>query len=198
MNSAFIAGFLDELSKLGMEQFDERMRVLKKQYAGRLSDIFSKRVPARLEAAMDRRFPKVPSARPKPIVKAVAKTADFKDIVHHPITQTIGYAALAGEGVRRLAGDRSPQKTLHKSRLGRRIRLGTLGVGSAFLAAEALAALGAVFSKKKRKKSGQAAPSVIIKVQKSESSAPKIRMGRIPKLPMMRLGKLTKALGFKR
>jgi len=132
----------------------------------------------------------------------LSKHASFKDIVHHPATQAIGYAALAGEGAHLLSemGKFGPRakRLATKTRMGRGVGVGSIGLGSAFLAAEAVAALGDLFGKKKRKKSGNDVPNVIINVQKPSPGAPRIRMGRLPKAPMLNLSKLTKAIGFKR
>lgn len=128
----------------------------------------------------------------------LSKHASFKDTVHHPVTQAIGYAALAGEGIHLLEDAKRPRlQKFYKGKLGRGVRTGSLGIGSAFLAAEALAALGDVFSKKRKKKVGKG-PDVIIKVQAPEPRLPKVRFGRIPKVTTMSLRKLTKAIGFKR
>ena len=128
----------------------------------------------------------------------LSKYGSFQDIVHHPATQAIGYAALAGEGIHLMEGRKSPRlKKFYKSKVGRGIRTGSLGMGSAFLAAEALSALGDLFSKKRKKKIGKG-PDVIIKVQAPAHTAPKLRVGQVPKITGAGLMRLTKAIGFKR
>jgi hypothetical protein len=127
------------------------------------------------------------------------KQGGFGSIVHHPLTQAIGYAALAGEGIHLLEGRKKGRLgKFYKSRLGKGIQKGSLGIGSAFLAAEALASLGDLFSKKKKKKPGKIEGPVIINVQPSKPVTPKIRMGKVPKITAKSLGKLTKSIGFKK
>jgi hypothetical protein len=124
----------------------------------------------------------------------ISKHASFKDIVHHPATQAIGYAALAGEGIHLLEGKRGRLGRFYGSRTGKRFQKGTLGVGSAFLAAEALAALGDLVGKKRKKKAVKG-PDVIIKMQAPDPKIPRVRLGKTP-IPGLR--KLTKSIGFKR
>lgn len=131
----------------------------------------------------------------------LSKHGSFKDIVHHPATQAIGYAALAGEGIHLLSemGKLGPRakRIATKTKFGRGTGVGALAGGTAFLAAEAAAALGAVFSKKRKKRVGKG-PDVIIKVQAPEPRLPRARFGKMPKVTSMSLRKLTKAIGFKR
>ncbi len=131
----------------------------------------------------------------------LSKHASFKDIVHNPLTQAIGYAALAGEGAHLLAetGKLGPRakRFATKTKMGRRVGVGALAGGTAFLAAEGLAALSEAFGKKRKKRGRKIGRDVIIKVQMPESRMPKIRMGAAPKTMAASLRKLTKAIGFK-
>jgi hypothetical protein len=128
----------------------------------------------------------------------LSKHGSFKDIVHHPATQAIGYAALAGEGIHLLDDVSNKRlKGFYKSKVGKGIRKGTLGVGSAFLAAEAVSSLIDAFSKKRKKKAGKG-PDVIIKVQAPARTMPRIRVGKVPKITPAGLGRLSRAIGFKR
>jgi hypothetical protein len=132
----------------------------------------------------------------------LAKHGSFKDIVHHPATQAIGYAALAGEGAHLLAemGKFGPRakRFATKTKVGRGAGVGALAGGTAFLASEALAALGDVFGRKRKKKKGKFQGDVIIKVQPPDPKVPKMRFGSRPKMKATSLRKLTKAIGFKR
>jgi len=125
------------------------------------------------------------------------KRGSFKDIVHHPATQAIGYAALAGEGIHLLEGRKGGLGKFYKSKAGRRIRTGTLGVGSAFLAAEAVAALTDLFGKK-RKKSRKTTGGVIINVQPPDPKIPKFRYRTsVPKMKASSLRRISRAIGYK-
>lgn len=131
----------------------------------------------------------------------LSKHASFKDIVHHPITQAVGYAALAGEGAHLLGetGKFGPRakRMATKTKWGRRAGVASLAGGTAFLAAEALAALSDVFSKKRKKKVGKGG-DIIIRVQPPDPRVPRIRFGKVPKVTALSLRKLTKAIGFKK
>lgn len=131
----------------------------------------------------------------------LSKSADFKEIVHSPIVQALGYAALAGEGIHALGHGQNRLPKIHKamnSRRGKLFGTASLAGGTAFLAAEGMAALIDAFSRKRKKKAGKAAADIIIKVQAPSPMMPKIRMGKAPKMPLLNLSKLTKSIGFKR
>jgi hypothetical protein len=132
----------------------------------------------------------------------LSKHGSFKSIVHHPATQAIGYAALAGEGAHLLAemGKLGPRakRFATKTRVGRGVGVGALAGGTAFLASEALAALGDAFGRKRKKKKGKFQGDVIIKVQPPDPKIPRVRIGKVPKMRAAGLRRLTRAIGFKR
>jgi len=202
----FIAGFIDELFKAASVEgrLKKRFDALQAKYEHGLSEIFDKQVPGRIETMLKRRFPKFqpkPSVPSKP-VRPLKKVASFASIVHHPLTQAIGYAALAGEGAHALAemGKFGPKahRFASKTRLGRGMGTGSIGVGAAFLAAEAAASLSELFGKKRKKKPGTIKGPVIINVQPPEPKAPKIRFGKIPKIRPATFSRISKAIGFKK
>jgi hypothetical protein len=76
----------------------------------------------------------------------------FKAMVHHPLTQALGYGALAGEGIHMLAHMAPQGNILHRmaaSRPGGIFNIGSVGTGAAFLGLEGLAALGDLLKRKK-------------------------------------------------
>jgi hypothetical protein len=72
------------------------------------------------------------------------RQAFFQHIVHHPLFQTAGYGALAGEGAHALAGMGSFGKgvaRLAHGPIGGGLGAGLIGASSAFLGAEGISAL---------------------------------------------------------
>lgn len=86
---------------------------------------------------------------------ASKRKALFQHIVHNPLTQAVGYGALAGEGAHALAGMGSLGKTMARmahTRPGFGLGAGLIGVSSAFLGAEGLSALMDYLKRPRRRK----------------------------------------------
>lgn len=191
-------GFTDEILKAAAEgRLIDRFDALKSKYERGISNIFDKQVPGKIEAMLKRRFPKF-----KPEKQAtIEKVADFREIVHSPIVQALGYAALAGEGIHALGHGQKRFPKLRKAMdhpRGKLFGTASLVGGTTFLAAEGLAALIDAFGRKRKKKAGKAVGDIIIQVQAPSPMLPKIRIGKAPRMPLLNLSKMTKSIGFKR
>lgn len=90
------------------------------------------------------------------LLTGIEKGGSFESLVHHPIVQAIGYGALAAEGIHAIAGGNYlPGKALkargahwaHSTPSGKAFGLGALGLSTAFLGAEGLAALSSYLKK---------------------------------------------------
>lgn len=103
----------------------------------------------------------------------IAKEDDttFQKIVHHPLTQTLGYGALAGEGAHALAergtfGQRA-QSWAHRP-TGKALGTGSIGASAAFLGAEGLSALQDMWKRKPpqpmQKESSDAGQSLVVRL----------------------------------
>jgi len=130
----------------------------------------------------------------------LSKHANFKEIVHHPLTQALGYAALAGEGAHALAGLQGGRAKhwAEKSTWGKRIGRGTIAGSTVFLAAEALAALSEAFKSKKEKRKRAKTGDVIINVHPPGINMPRLRIGKLPRGTSLGLRSLTHGIGFKK
>jgi hypothetical protein len=82
------------------------------------------------------------------------KKKTLEDVVHHPITQAVGYGSLAGEGAHALAHSGYFGKKLSRlagSKTGSRLGAANLALASAFLGAEGAAALSSYLRKRPKK-----------------------------------------------
>lgn len=80
----------------------------------------------------------------------------FDKLVHHPLFQALGYGALSAEGLHALSEmgylGRRAKRFTGKSRIGRGLGMGSIGVSSAFLGSEAASALRQFLKQRKRRR----------------------------------------------
>lgn len=151
MNRVFFYSFVDELEKLSDYDYKGEL--------ARSSEKFHKAhaeaqtfhwddVVRKMRESVLSKFPAKGVANPKALPKMRVKIGSFEDMIHHPLVQAIGYLALAGEGIHAMSskewlGAKMPkiQSAFHGTRPGKAFGLGALGLSTAFLGAEGIAAL---------------------------------------------------------
>lgn len=151
MNRVFFYSFVDELEKLSDYDYKGELarssEKFHKAHAAAQTSHWDDVVRKMRESVLSK-FPVKGAAKPRALSGILAKRASFEDMIHHPLVQAIGYLALAGEGLHAMSskewlGAKMPkiQSAFHGTRPGKAFGLGALGLSTAFLGAEGIAAL---------------------------------------------------------